>query len=167
MNKPNELTCQELVDRLPDWVAGRIDVSEAALVAAHLAGCVDCTAEARVLAGLYAARPEAPAGLAARITEELRSGSARPPVRVRCWSRPAWTISAAAAVVLAAGTVVLNRTSAPEPRESVGETASVLGDVVDDSSEAWLTDDGVVAGAPVLDDLSDDDLATLAQELGA
>ncbi len=42
-------TCQELADRLPDWASGRLDDAESALVAAHVAVCADCSAQASVL----------------------------------------------------------------------------------------------------------------------
>ena len=67
------MTCQELVDRLPDWTSGRLDDAESALVAAHVAECDDCSAQASVLGALFAARPEAPAGLAERIAHAARA----------------------------------------------------------------------------------------------
>ena len=47
------------------------------------------------------------------------------------------------------------------------EVASVLGEVPLEESQVWIADDGAVAGAPVLDDLADEALATLLEELGA
>ena len=157
------MTCEELADRLPDWAAGRLGDAEHALVAAHVAVCDDCSAQGSVLGALFAARPEAPAGLAERIARAARAQAhAVPEVRTnRFWRRPAWVLSAAAVLVLAVGTTVLLR--APQMIEVV----SVLGEVPLEESQVWIADDGAVAGAPVLDDLSDEALATLLEELGA
>jgi hypothetical protein len=35
-----------------------------------------------------------------------------------------------------------------------------------EESQVWIVDDGSVAGAPVLDDLSDEAMAALLEELG-
>ena len=157
------MTCQELADRLPDWASGRLDDAESALVAAHVAGCDDCSAQASVLGALFATRPEAPSGLAERIVHAARVQAHALPgaVTKRAWRRPAWALSAAALLVLAVGTTILLR--APQ----MIEVASVLGEVPLEESQVWIADDGAVAGAPVLDDLSDEALATLLEELGA
>ena len=157
------MTCQELADRLPDWASGRLDDAESALVVAHVAVCADCSAQASVLGTLFAARPEAPAGLAERIARAARVQAHAVPGAgtKRAWRRPAWALSAAAVLVLAVGTTLFLR--APQ----MLEVASVLGEVPLEESHVWIADDGAVAGAPVLDDLSDEALATLIEELGA
>lgn len=155
------MTCQELADRLPDWAAGRLAEDEAARVAAHVDGCADCSAQASVLGALFVSRPQAPAGLGERITLAARAQArSMPRGERRPWRRPAWALSAAAVLVLAVGTTLLRQPSQPTT------TASVLGEVVLDESQVWIADDGMVAGAPVLDDLSDEALATLVEELG-
>ena len=148
-------TCQELADRLPDWVSGRLTETAGALVSAHVSGCDDCSAQADILAALFAARPEAPSGLAQSITAAV-GGQAR-----GSWSRPAWVLSAAALLVLAVGTTLMM--GAPQ----LMDEASALGEVTLEESQVWISDDAAVAGAPVLDDLSDEALATLLEELGA
>ena len=157
------MTCQELVDRLPDWTSGRLGDAESALVAAHVAECDDCSAQASVLGALFAARPEAPAGLAERIAHAARAQAHAVPGAgtKRPWRRPAWALSAAAVLVLVVGTTLL--LEGPQ----MIEVASVLGEVPLEESQVWIADDGAVAGAPVLDDLSDEALATLLEELGA
>ena len=157
------MICQEMADRLPDWASGRLTDAESALVAEHLDGCEDCSAQESVLGALFVARPEAPAGLAERIARAARvQAYAVPRAGVkRAWYRPAWALPAAAVLVLAVGTTILFRAS------QVIEVASALGEVPLEESQIWITDDGVVAGAPVLDDLSDEALATLLEELGA
>lgn len=154
------MTCEELADRLPDWAAGRLGDAEHALVAAHVAVCDDCSAQGSVLGALFAARPEAPAGLAERIARAQAHAVPEAGAN-RSWRRPAWVLSAAAVLVLAVGTTVLLR----DPQ--MIEVVSVLGEVPLEESQVWIADDGAVAGAPVLDDLSDEALATLLEELGA
>jgi hypothetical protein len=159
----NSMICQEMADRLPDWASGRITGTESTLVAEHLDGCEDCSAQANVLGVLFVARPEAPAGLAERIASAVHVQAHVVPRagEKRAWRRPAWALPAAAVLVLAVGTTILFR--APQ----VIEVASALGGVPLEESQIWIAEDGAVAGAPVLDDLSDEALATLIEELGA
>ena len=156
--------CAEVVDRLPDWVAGRLDASSAARLSAHVAACARCAAEAELVRGLRAARPIAPAGLASRIADAARAdvGRARGSA-VRRRLAPAWALSAAAVLVLAVGTsVLMDRSETPaEP-----EATEMAGLTVDDDAGVWIADDALVAGAPVLEELSDDDLAALLEEMG-
>ena len=154
------MTCQELVDWLPDWTSGRLDDSESALVAAHVEECDDCSAQAIVLGALFAARPEAPAGLAERIAYAARAQSVPGTGTKRPWCRPAWALSAAVVLVLAVVTTLLL-----EGPQGI-EVASVLSEVPLEESQVWIVDDGSVAGAPVLDDLSDEAMAALLEELG-
>ena len=178
--------CADIVDRLPDWVAGRLAAGEADGVAAHVRGCADCTAESELLRGLVATRPAVPADLASRIVAAARASDAlaapaassvRPLRPRRAWSvRPAWALTAAAALVLAVGTTVVSRRAA-EPvgemavRAPVSPVAAVLGEVPvpeegSVQNAVWISDDAEVAGAPVLDDLSDESLAALLEEMG-
>ena len=159
----NTMICEDLADRLPDWVAGRLAEAEAAAISPHVQGCADCAAHASVLSALLAARPTAPAGMSERIALALKEPDRAAPGIPR-WRRPAWAISAAAVLVLAVGTAVMRQT-AVAPEETVA--ASALGEVVEDESVVWTAGDGAVAGAPVLEDLSDEALATLVEELGA
>ncbi len=158
------MTCQDVLDLLPDWAAGRLarDAShdEESRVAAHLSACASCAAEAALLRSLLATRPEAPADLAPRLSAALRAQTPAPAHRSRRL-RPAWALPAAAVLVLAIGTSVLRNRVAPTDADSaLGEVA-----VVDDAG-VWIAEDGMVAGAPVLEDLSDEALAALLEEMG-
>ena len=159
----NPMTCPEIADRLPDWASGRLADAESVIVAEHLGGCEDCSAQASVLGTLFVARPEAPAGLAERIARAGRvQAHAVPRAGVkRAWRRPSWALPAAAVLVFAVGTTILFRAS------QLIEVASALGEVPVEESQIWIADDGAVAGAPVLDDLSDEELRALVEELGA
>ena len=149
--------CAELGDRLPDWVAGRLAPGEGEGVAAHVRSCAECAAQAALLRGLFEGRPPAPPGLAERIVGALGSGeiagATRRPRRV--W--PVWATSAAAVLVLAVGSLLLGDDRAGEPDR--------LGQVAVDDAGAWIADDGIVAGAPLLDELSDQTLAALLEEM--
>ena len=82
--------------------------------------------------------------------------------RARAWSR--WATAAAATVVIAVGTQrVLERRSRPTEAE-------LWQAYLEEQTPApWTEDDGLVAGAPVLEDLSalsDEELEVVLQELG-
>jgi hypothetical protein len=149
--------CEDIIDRLPDWVAGRLDQASADAVAGHVGTCARCAGEVDLLRMLGETRPVVPADLATRITGAVRARAGSVSVLRRRRLAPAWALSAAAVLVLAVGTTVL--IDAPAPSE-LGEV------VVEDDAEAWIAEDAVVAGAPVLEELSDDDLAALLEEMG-
>jgi anti-sigma factor RsiW len=157
----NEMICGDVVDLLPDWVAGRLDGAGADAVAAHVAGCARCAADADVLRALRASRPAVPADLASRIARAARTGAdaaEAPRPRIRRLA-PTWALSAAAVLALAVGTTVLLDRGAPVELE-LAEVA------VEEEAGELISDDVVVAGAPVLEELSDDDLAALLEDMG-
>jgi anti-sigma factor RsiW len=155
----NPIACADLADRLPDWVAGRLPADQASQVAQHVGACADCAAQAATVHAVLAARAPVPADLAARTLAALRAAEAEPRTlrdrRTRHWR--SWIGSAAAVLVLAVGTFVLRDGDS-------GESIEVGSMAVDES--VWIADDGIVAGAPVLDELSEDALATLLEEMG-
>jgi hypothetical protein len=82
------------------------------------------------------------------------------PLRRRSAARPGWGVAAAAIAAVALGIgVISDRAPATEevPAFVAGAEEVVL----------WPADDGLVAGAPALDDLSDEALLTLLDEMGA
>ena len=146
--------CETARELIPDLVGGRLPGPEVSRVTAHLDTCEACRAEADLLQLLFAGKPGAPAGLASRVREAVRldRSSAR---------RPWWGLAAAAVAVLALGIGVASRSST--------ETRVTVPEFVAEGSGAsvWLTDDGMIAGAPALDGLSDDALRALLDELGS
>jgi anti-sigma factor RsiW len=150
MSEANTLDCGDVRELIPDLVAGRLPADQAARVQSHMATCADCRAELDLVRLLHATRADVPADLLDRIT---RASIARRPART--W----WGISAAAIAALALGIgIVSDDASAPgaEPSVFVREA---------EEGEIWLSDDGLVAGAPALDELSDEALLELLDEL--
>lgn len=149
--------CAEVLSLLPDWERAGLTAADYEAVEGHLRTCDACRAEAELVVSLRASRPEPPAGLEVRITAALDHELAAfgRPARRR---RPTWML-AAAAVVVALGTgVVWNQMRT--------ETAGVSAAAMEPVPDSWLIDDAVVAGAPVLEDLSEEDLTTLLEEFG-
>lgn len=148
------MTCADIQDRLPERAGGGLPASEAVEVESHLAGCADCREVAETLALLVEATPRAPQGLEARIAaagrEALRESRGR---RTR-WVTPAWGLGAAAVLAL-----LLGRTLLP----GLENGPEILAVPAEEST--LFADDGMVAGAPVFDGLSDEDLALLLEEM--
>jgi hypothetical protein len=72
---------------------------------------------------------------------------------------PLWALSAAALLVLSLGTgVIWSRWSG-----NGGEEAMRVVEL-ESAPESWLWDDGIVAGAPVFDGLSEEQLEILLEE---
>jgi len=118
----------------------------------HLRTCPECRAELELARLLYRTRPRPPAGLLERILNDIR----RRGDRLR---HPAWGLTAAAVAALALGIGLTQ-----------GDRADVVAPAFAQELEEdwpWSGEDGLVAGAPVLDDLSDADLAMLLDDLSS
>ncbi|HKJ03407.1 MAG TPA: zf-HC2 domain-containing protein [Longimicrobiales bacterium] len=145
--------CDQIRDSIPDFSAGRLARAEATAVQEHLDGCEDCRAEAELVALLFAARPPVPAGLAESIEGHVR-------FRRASGGRPWWGLAAAAVAAVALGIGVSSR--------STSEVEDVPAYVADmQGLSPWVSDDGLIAGAPALDGLSDEALETLLDEMAA
>jgi anti-sigma factor RsiW len=145
--------CERAREAIPGLVAGRLEAQARTEVEAHLGTCADCREEAELAALLVASRPPVPAGLARRIDQAVRAhgGASR---------RPWWGLAAAAVAVLALGIGVASRQSG-----STTEPPAYLADT--ETENLWLSDDGLIAGAPALDALSEDALVQLLDELSS
>jgi hypothetical protein len=86
------LRCEQVRDRLPESMDGRLDAGEAALMRAHLADCAECRAESELIA-LLRTPVTVPAELEARVVAAVR---AHAPIR-----RPVRHYAMAATFVLA------------------------------------------------------------------
>jgi hypothetical protein len=140
-------------DLLPEFVRGELGDERRRWVVEHVTICADCQEEVELLQRIGSDTVRVPAGLAYDIKDALARDhvSARRSVR---WRVPA----AAAAVALALGTAVVweRVRSLPEVGPLGREPFAVV----------WPSDDADVAGAPILEGLSDDDLMLLFEELG-
>ena len=162
-----KIECADVKDLLPEWIRGRFEASDHAVVSGHVSSCAMCSEEVELLRRIQVAAFSTPASLASEIksalAEEMRAGVGGvvqlEDVRYG-WARRfgGRGLAAAATVVLALGTALIwQRTQAlPE----VGPLGS------DPFAVVWPSDDADVAGVPMLEDLSDEDLALLLEELG-
>lgn len=143
--------CGTIRELLPDYGTARLDSGSVSLVERHLTTCEECRAEADLVRLLHASRAAVPSGLAGRITRRALSER-------RVLHRPWWGISAAAVAALALGIGFNGSTPGP---------AAVGGDFAYETEEGdlWLSDDGLLAGAPAIDALSDEALLELLDEL--
>ncbi len=147
----SERRCEEMRDDLPDLLAGDLEEVGKGRVEEHLETCAGCRARLDLLRELRAARPEPPEGLERRIEEALLAVPAG-----RRWMRIA--VPVAAALVVALGTALLQR-GGGRPDEPAGFVW------LESVPAFWHTEDGVVAGAPLLDELSEEVLENLLQEM--
>jgi anti-sigma factor RsiW len=179
MNHPD---CDRYRDLLPDLVSGTLDPGRREDVDAHLGACQECRGESGLLEALLRARPEPPRDLELRIQARVReefgraegrnapqrwAGSRRPrgglilPFFGSRYAIPASALPAAAVVILALGTAVLWNPRGPNMEQESIQVVSAD----EPLPEAYLWDDGIVAGALVFDGLSDEDLEALLAEL--
>jgi predicted anti-sigma-YlaC factor YlaD len=147
----NGWACENARDRIPDWVAGALGRGEREALDGHFAECGECRAERDLVALLAEGRPVAPAGMAVSIEESVRG-------RRRSVANPWWGLAAASVAAVALGIGIASDAASPLPE--VPAYVAVIGE-----SAGWLSDDGFVAGAPALGDLSDEALLTLLEEM--
>lgn len=142
--------CATAREMIPDLAGARLDAADARAVERHASSCGDCRAELALARLLYASRASAPDGLSDQVVRASRH---------QRWSlrRPWWGISAAALAALALGIGITSRPAQEGPRTDVEDAALEI--------ELWLSEDGFLAGAPVLEALSDEALTDLLEEL--
>lgn len=160
----SESKCGEVRELLPLYAEGVL--GDPSGVVEHLAVCGDCRAELDLVRALAQSRPLAPADLASVVSASVQADLAD--IRVRPTTAPAtarrtvtpwWQLTAAAVAALALGVGVTSNLGSPELLP-VPEYASEL-----EEEDLWLSGDGLLAGAPALDALSDEALAQLLDEL--
>lgn len=144
------MDCATAREMIPDVAGGRLDAADTRAVERHASSCGDCRAELALARLLYASRASAPEGL----RDQLVRANRRERRSIR---RPWWGISAAAVAALALGIGITSRPAQEEPRTDVADAAL--------ETELWLGEDGFLAGAPVLEALSDEALTDLLEDL--
>lgn len=151
--------CARAGDRVPGLVAGTLTLGEANALERHLAECAACREEAEVVRALHGFRTAAPPDLAPRIVSSLLGEANRPPRKWDWRTGPRAALLAAATVaMMVAGAILLRQGPAGETGETAGD-----GEILPVAS--WPGADGLLAGAPVLADLSEEELELLLQEL--
>jgi len=171
----NDMSCGEARDLMPDLVNGRLGPEPTARLEAHVAGCAECGTELRLVRMIYASRPEVPEGLAASVGAAVladhrsrrrvpaeraaAAGVGRRRVERGRPDRPWWGVAAAAIAAVALGIGIRSGPAreAPSVVPSYGYEVGEGG--------LWLTDDGLLAGAPSLEGLTDEALMRLLEEL--
>lgn len=151
----SQTDCGEVRELIPDVGAGRADPEAAARVESHVAGCSECAGELDLARALFASRARMPVDVSDTVVRRLRREDG-----AGTSTRPWWGISAAAVAALALG---IGITSGPGPDSEPYPGVELVVEAEDD--EFWLSDDGVLAGAPVFETLSDEALAELLDEL--
>ena len=151
-DRMNDIDCAAARELIPDFVASRLASEEADQVERHVQTCADCLAELELAQILFASRASVPEALLERILRNSVTVRAAP---ARTW----WGVSAAAVAALALG-IGITADPAPETPAEVPGFATET-----EEGEVWLSDDGLLAGAPALDDLSDEALLQLLDEL--
>jgi anti-sigma factor RsiW len=145
-------TCADTKDLLPGLVRAEFSAEESARIEAHVLACESCADEVALLRQLSATTPAPPAGLAAEIKEAVAHD--------RAHSRRSfgWQLPVAATIVLALGTAVIWQRAETLPETSQFAQESFV--------MVWADDDALVADAPMLEDLSEEELEILLEELG-
>jgi hypothetical protein len=148
--------CDEILDLVSLRPTGALSPDAAARLDHHLEGCSACAREAAFAARVYEARPEPPPGLADAVLREAwgRRGRARP--------APGWmstSLAAAAVLVLSLGIGLATRTVGP------GEGGLLLSSALETPAPEWGAEEWLVAGAPVLEGISDEALLLLLDEV--
>lgn len=147
----NEFACGTVRELIPDFVGSRLGPEELEMVDMHVTECGACRAELELTQAILASRPRVPEGLAERVTRVVLADH-------RTVSRPWWGLTAAAVAALALGIGM----SSEQSQASLEVPGFAQGAETED---VWLSEDGLVAGAPMFEDLSDDALLALLDEL--
>lgn len=172
--------CEFYTDAIVERAAGRLHGERAARLRAHLAECAACRETLEVVRAVRSAPLELPDGLETRVRAAVAEGIAgtdreaggvdravplarqadRPVRRARPGWRP-WALPLAVAATLALAWAGLMQVAGPggAPGGEVEATVEY------DPYGAWPGSDGMVAGEPVLSQLSVEELEALLEEM--
>jgi len=148
----NNEACGTVRELIPDFVGNRLSAADLGVVDSHVLDCPECGAELALARVVLASRLKPPPELLERLLQSVGTVRHRP---AQTW----WGISAAAIAALALGIGISSDPAAQAPVDVPGYAYEV------EEGDIWLSDDGLVAGAPLLDGLSDDVLLQLLDEL--
>ena len=161
-----KIECADVKDLLPEWVRGELGEGDRAVVLQHISSCASCSEEVELVRRIQAAAFSTPASLASEIKSVLAAEMAVVgEIESDADPEYGWAgrfggrrLAAAATVVLALGTGLIWQSMQALPE--VGPLGQ------DPFAVVWPSDDADVAGVPMLEDLSDEDLALLLEEFG-
>ncbi|HEX4685022.1 MAG TPA: zf-HC2 domain-containing protein [Gemmatimonadaceae bacterium] len=190
----NDCTNAEIRDRLPDLLHERLDASARAAVVSHVAECVDCTDELRLLrevrAAIESGTPRVDLNyVIGALPKAPVQGMRRLEPRRRVWAD--WRVAAAVTLLVAGGgsAALLSRTNAaprkgaatpalvadvpvtPAAANAAAESASATQPVAAPVSEATVADAGASPSATSdaadanLTNLDESQLKTLLQDI--
>ncbi|MDZ7780034.1 MAG: hypothetical protein U5R14_08915 [Gemmatimonadota bacterium] len=147
----NRSDCGAVRDMLPDVVGTDGAAHETRrFVERHTAECESCAAELVLIRELRRTRPEPSTALATRLEQVVR-------YERQAVQRPWWALTAAAVAALMLGIAVSS--------EPAGEVVAPAFAIEAEENWPWASADGLVAGGPVFDDLSDEALGRLLEDL--
>jgi anti-sigma factor RsiW len=146
------MNCDYVREVYADVMHGRAAAETVTAVRAHLAGCMDCREEVRLVEALHAATVAVPAALHERVMGDLANAS---PARGPAPRRLAMAATVAAALI--GGTVLLNN---DRSRSNPAGTAS------EDGGLGFVTvEAAMVSGTGSLQDLTVEELEQLLGEI--
>ena len=159
--------CADAKGLLPELIRGELEKGDRAVVTEHVSSCVSCSEEAefleRILGAVFSPRASLASEIKSAVAAEMESDAGFKYSRTTRLVR--WGLPAAATVVLALGTSVLWQRA-----QTLPVVVGLLGQ--DPFAAVWPSDDAdlagvsIVAGVPMLADLTDEELALLLEELG-
>jgi anti-sigma factor RsiW len=147
----NDELCGTVRELIPAFVGSRLSSAEFEVVERHVLDCSECGAELQLVQLVLSGRPSVPPALLGRLLSSVGTSRQQP---ARTW----WGVSAAAVAALALG-IGISSNSAEAPIAVPGFAYEV------EEGDIWLSDDGLMAGAPLFDGLSDDALLQLLDEI--
>jgi hypothetical protein len=144
--------CEVVREQIPLHMSEQLTPEEVRGLELHVSTCAACEAELGLAGVLFATRPVPPAGLSGRIQDAVRYDK-------RSVRRPWWGLTAAAVAALALGIGFAG--------DGPSFTDPIVPEYAYEMEEQglWLAEDGLVAGAPSLEGLTDEALAQLLEEL--
>ncbi len=144
--------CEWIRELIPDYAAGRLNDDEIALAGLHFADCNECRDELDLVQLVFSSRVMEPEDLADKINAAVHNHRV---TGHRQW----WGAAAAAVALLAIGlNMIMDRSGS-------GDLPLAESEFEIESENLWLTDDALIAGAPMLGGLSDEALRQLLEEL--
>jgi len=172
--------CEFFEDGLAEYAAGRLAGERMRAVADHLEACEDCRGLLATIHAVRRADVDVPVGLEARIraaVHEVVDGAPEPRLELGSrvaprpsWSRPSWSLSPSRWMVplTAAAALALVWVGIGEYRDGVGDGAGSADPAVAAEEYApygaWPATE-MVAGDPLLSELSLEDLERLLEEM--